>query len=61
MHSLAHVEGNCVQGERRNPLLDTQSSSGTSRKSSRTTTDPAESASSRFRSLFKRRDRTETS
>ena len=51
-----------VQGdrERRNPLFDSQQSSG-SQKSARTTTDPAESASSRFRSLFRRRDRADTS
>ena len=46
--------------ERRNPLFDSQQSSS-SQKSARTTADPAESASSRFRSLFRRRDRADTS
>ena len=51
-----------VQGdrERQNPLFDSQQSSS-SQKSARTTADPTESASSRFRSLFRRRDRADTS
>ena len=46
--------------ERRNPLYDSQQSTA-SQKSAKTSADPAETASSRFRSLFKRRDRAETS
>lgn len=57
--SAAAAAGGPAGDRRSNPLFDSQASSA-SRKSARTTSE-SETASSKFRSLFSRKKRTETS